>query len=109
MANRAIRAPQTKAALLIDDKGAGISRTAGVANYPAAPTRIGCEVGAGDPPVGSMVMANALASTPLGSVGLTIVAAPRASGWNTPAGMGDPLEGISHNSYTLPAVKGAKL
>ena len=55
-------------------------------------------MGAGDPPVGSMVMANALAWTPMGSGGLTNVAVPRVSGWNRPAGMGDPIEGISHNS-----------
>ncbi len=55
-------------------------------------------MGAGDPPAGSIVMANALASIPLGSGGLTTVAVPRESGWNRPAGMGDPTEGISHNS-----------
>jgi hypothetical protein len=66
--------------------------------YPAVPSMIGCEVGAGDPPVGSTVMANALASTPMGSGGLITVAVPRESGWNRPAGMGEPAGGMSHSS-----------
>lgn len=70
-------------------------------SYPPVPTIIGCEVGAGDPVSGSTVMANALASTPVGSGGLITCALPRAFGLKRPAEIGVPLVGISHNSYVF--------
>lgn len=59
---------------------------------------IGCEVGAEDPASGSIVIAKVLASNPVRSGALVIVAVPRALGLNSPAGTGAPLVGINHNS-----------
>jgi hypothetical protein len=64
---------------------------------PAPIIRIGI-VGTGEPFCGSTVIANAFASTPTGSGGLITVALPCASGLKTPAGIGAPWVGISHNS-----------
>ena len=66
--------------------------------YSPAPSITIGMVGVVDPASGSTVMANALASAPAGSGGLTTVALPRASGWKTPAGIGAPCLGISHSS-----------
>jgi hypothetical protein len=59
---------------------------------------IGCDVGAEEPPAGSIVIANVLASIPSGKGGLIAVALPWGSGLKRPAGIGAPLGGINHNS-----------
>ena len=70
----------------------------GTDGYSPAPVITIGIVGVTDPASGSMVIANAFASTPGGSGGLTTVALPRAFGLNTPAGIGAPWVGINHNS-----------
>jgi len=64
---------------------------------PAPIIRMGV-VGAAAPASAFTVIANALASVPAGSGGFTTLPLPCASGLNTPAGMGFPRVGISHNS-----------
>src|SRR5215469_3610845 len=58
---------------------------------------------------GSIVIAKALASTSIGSGGFMTVAPPRASGLNTPAGMGAPCIGMSQSWYAFPGGRGSKL
>ena len=54
---------------------------------------IGCDVGAGEPAAGSIVIANVLASIPAGRGGFTTVALPWGSGRKRPAAIGAPLAG----------------
>src|SRR6266849_10010859 len=75
---------------------------------PAPIIRMGI-VGTEEPLSGSTVIAKALASTPVGSGGLITVALPCASGLKIPAGIGAPLIGISHSSYTFCAGNAWKL
>src|SRR5881398_1447642 len=70
-------------------------------NYSPAPIISIGIVGTDEPLSGSIVIANAFASTPAGSGGLITMALPRGLGLNTPAGIGDPCFGISHNSYAF--------